>query len=115
MRRSATIAGGTSSVAQLSSEVAEREAALTEQLAAAEARAGAAVAEREAIKRRVLQLETELRQKDKAVEEAAAAAAGGRDKQVRAFTTCCWLLPGLFCSILQTRPAAALILCVYVS
>ena len=84
MRRTAAI-GGTSPLAQISAEVQERETALAEKLAAAEARSAAAAAEREAIKQRVLQLETELRQKDKVVEEALqqAAAAGGRDKQVR--------------------------------
>jgi predicted nucleic acid-binding Zn-ribbon protein len=89
MRRSATITGGGSSpaYAQMSAEVQEREAALTGQLAALEARAAAAAAERDAIKSRVLQLETELRQKDAALEEtmAAAAASGGRDKQVGNF------------------------------
>jgi chromosome segregation ATPase len=86
MRRSATITGGGSSpaFAQMSAEVQEREAALTGQLASLEARAAAAAAERDAIRSRVLQLETELRQKDAALEEtmAAAAASGGRDKQV---------------------------------
>lgn len=85
MRRTAAIGGSsTSPLAQLSAEQAEREKALAEQLASAEARAASAAAEREAIKQRVLQLETELRQKDRVVEEAlqAAAAGGGRDKQV---------------------------------
>jgi hypothetical protein len=51
MRRSATLTGGPDSpLAALSTEVAEREAALTKQLAAAEARAQSAVAERDAIK-----------------------------------------------------------------
>lgn len=86
MRRTAAIRGNSSSpLAQLSADMAEREQALAEKLASAEARAASAAAEREAIKQRVLQLETELRQKDRAVEEAlqAAAAGGGKDKQVR--------------------------------
>lgn len=54
MRRSASISGlDPSAQVALSSEVAEREAALTEQLAAAEARAASAAAEREAIKVRL--------------------------------------------------------------
>lgn len=54
MRRSGAISGGLDSpLAQLSTEVAEREAALTKQLAAAEARAQSAAAERDAIKVRV--------------------------------------------------------------
>jgi hypothetical protein len=50
MRRSATLTGSLDSpLAALSSEVAEREAALTKQLAAAEARASSAAAQRDAI------------------------------------------------------------------
>lgn len=51
MRRSGAISGSIDSpLAALSSEVAEREAALTQQLAAAEARAQSAAAERDAIR-----------------------------------------------------------------
>jgi peptidoglycan hydrolase CwlO-like protein len=51
MRRSASITGSIDSpLSALSTEVAEREAALTKQLAAAEARAQSAAAERDAIK-----------------------------------------------------------------
>lgn len=51
MRRSASITGGPDSpLSALSNEVAEREAALTKQLAAAEARAQSAAAERDAIR-----------------------------------------------------------------
>jgi len=54
MRRSATLTGSLDSpLAAMNSEVAEREAALTKQLAAAEARAQSAAAERDAIKVRV--------------------------------------------------------------
>jgi hypothetical protein len=82
LRRSASISAG-SPLESLSAEQAQRERALTEQLAAAEVKARAAAAEREATRARVLQLETELRQKDARMEEAMASAAGGRDKQVR--------------------------------
>lgn len=55
MRRSTSITGSLDSpLSALSTEVAEREAALTKQLAAAEARAQSAAAERDAIKVRML-------------------------------------------------------------
>jgi hypothetical protein len=114
MRRTSSITGGGSSpaYAQMSAEQQEREAALTGQLASLEARAAAAAAERDAIRSRVLQLETELRQKDAALEETmtAAAASGGRDKQVSQeclLNYCLWYCVGCIRALLRCMVAAA--------